>query len=82
MTHPGKAYRKTAANLPTAPIGGGGFCFTLEILIVYEVFDPCYGLPVWRVRWCWLAALLAWGNGLDYARRGEGWVGFVPRRRQ
>ena len=39
----------------------------------WEVFPWRTGVPVYRVRWRWLARLLSRGHGLDYAREGEGW---------
>lgn len=40
--------------------------------MMWEVFDPRDGQPIYRVPFKWLAKLLARGNR-DYAREGEGW---------
>ena len=40
----------------------------------WEVFDPKNGEPVLRVRWAWLACVIAWITGDDYAREGDGWI--------
>ena len=50
--------------------------FTLFLLgsIMFEVFDPCVGTPVFRTRLQWLAGVVALVLGLDWARVGEGWL--------
>lgn len=40
---------------------------------MYEVFDPTNGVPLYRVRWRWVARVIARIVGLDWAREGEGW---------
>ncbi len=39
----------------------------------WEVFDAIDGLPVYTVRYEWVARLLSWWHGLDYEREGVGW---------
>jgi hypothetical protein len=41
---------------------------------MWEVFNPKFGVPVVSVRFEWVACLFAHLLGLDYARRGEGYV--------
>lgn len=41
---------------------------------MWEVCDPANGIPVYIVPFAWIARLLARLTGLDYARKGEGWV--------
>jgi len=40
---------------------------------MYEVFDPRDGIAQVTVPWRWLANLLAWWWGWDYAEVGQGW---------
>lgn len=39
---------------------------------MWEIFDPRDGVTVRVVRWAWLARLVTYRNGLDYARPGVG----------
>jgi hypothetical protein len=54
----------------------GGLVFALLYwgLIMFEVFDPRDGLPVFTTRFQWLARLMACVLNLDWARAGEGYV--------
>ena len=40
---------------------------------MYEVFNPTDGVPVYRVKYMWLARMVACITGLDWAKQGEGW---------
>jgi len=42
--------------------------------ITYEVFSPLSGVPVYSVRYQWVARLLAWWYNLDYGPDGIGWL--------
>ncbi len=39
----------------------------------YEIFQPSDGKVLFTCRGEWIARLLTWRRGLDYARPGEGW---------
>jgi len=41
--------------------------------MIWEVFDPRNGKPIYRVPFKWIAMLLTRGN-LDYAKEGDGWL--------
>lgn len=41
--------------------------------MIYEVFDPTDGVPLFSTRWRWLARLVAKVRHLDWAAAGEGW---------
>ena len=42
--------------------------------MMWEVFTPKDGVPVVITRFKWAAKFIAWMEGLDYAKQGEGWV--------
>ena len=45
-----------------------------EACILFEVFNPSNGAPVFRSRVEFLARIVSRLAGLDYARTGEGWI--------
>jgi hypothetical protein len=48
---------------------------TERACLMYEVFDPRDGAPLYRVRWRWMAKLLTrFMKGTDYNRINEGWL--------
>ena len=50
--------------------------------VVYEVFDPTDGLPLYRTRFAIVARIIAKVRGLDWAAQGDGWgwEGFAADR--
>lgn len=40
---------------------------------MYEVFNPTDGVPRYRMKWQWVAKIVAKIKGMDWAREGEGW---------
>jgi hypothetical protein len=40
---------------------------------MWEVFEPKSGEPVYITRFKWVAMFIAWMEGMDYAKEGEGW---------
>ena len=40
----------------------------------YEVFDPTDGVPIYRMRWRWVAKIVAKMTGNDWALEGDGWI--------
>ena len=42
--------------------------------MMWEVFNPKDGVPVVITRFKGAAKFIAWMEGLDYAKQGEGWV--------
>ena len=41
---------------------------------MFEIFDPRIGTPIYTTHYEWVAKLLAWWHGLDYAAPHEGWL--------